>query len=165
MVGESEMAVGEILEATLPSAASSEEPPMMVADGSSKSRFGSDSLFEPFTAKPEVRAGQSERGSGSVTVPTLVMGADDVFWVSALHNALNERGYHCGDEEEEDMFFGDGTFSALITFQVFHVDYIFLWKWNLLYVHFTSHLQGHIVVSGLVPPQCTSTTGQSSGVR
>eukprot|EP00884_Botryococcus_braunii_P015382 jgi/Botrbrau1/2527/Bobra.0079s0015.5 len=114
MVGESETAVGEILEATLPaSATTSEEPPRK--DGPSKSGFAP--LFQSAAAKPDVGAGQTERDSGSVTVPTLVMGADDIFWVSTLHSALNDRGYHCGDEEEEDMFFGDGTFSALITFQ------------------------------------------------
>jgi hypothetical protein len=117
MVGESEEAVGEILEATLPTASTaSQEVPKKSGDGFFPS--GPDSFFEQSQGKADLQTGNNDRSSGPVTVPTLVMGADDIFWVSTLHAALNEKGYYCGEEEEEDMYFGDGTFSALVTFQV-----------------------------------------------
>lgn len=45
-------------------------------------------------------------------------GADDIFWVSQLHVALEGAGYCCGDEEIEAWLFGSQTESALLTFQV-----------------------------------------------
>ena len=50
--------------------------------------------------------------------PTLTDGSDDIFWVSQLHSALNEKGFSPGDEEMEVWFFGEQTLSALLTFQV-----------------------------------------------
>lgn len=119
MVGESEMAVEEILEAALPQSSKNAQEPKKAVDRAFSPRFGVDAMFEPSSPKPD----QEEPSSGGVAVPTLVMGADDVFWVSTLHQALSDKGYYCGDEEAEDMYFGDGTFSALVTFQVtcFHL--------------------------------------------
>lgn len=42
---------------------------------------------------------------------------DDIFWVAHLHAALDEHGYHPGDEEVEAWVFGEQTLSALLTFQ------------------------------------------------
>ncbi|KAK9815597.1 hypothetical protein WJX72_006548 [[Myrmecia] bisecta] len=49
--------------------------------------------------------------------PSLMQGADDIFWVSQLHAALLERGFFPGEEEMEDWVFGSQTHSALLTFQ------------------------------------------------
>jgi hypothetical protein len=50
--------------------------------------------------------------------PTLAHGAEDIFWVSHLHAALDSQGFHCGEEEMEAWLFEDQTLSALLTFQV-----------------------------------------------
>ena len=50
--------------------------------------------------------------------PKLASGADDVFWVAQLHQGLDRAGFAVPDEEAEAWFFGEGTESALHTFQV-----------------------------------------------
>ena len=49
--------------------------------------------------------------------PTLAVGDDDIYWVSQLQTALGKKGYYCGDDDVEDFYFGEGTVSALLTFQ------------------------------------------------
>lgn len=49
--------------------------------------------------------------------PSLSSGDDDIYWVSQLHEALNLKGFHCGDDDVEDFYFGEGTVSALLTYQ------------------------------------------------
>ncbi len=49
--------------------------------------------------------------------PVLVPGSDDIFWMSKLHAALATQGFHSGDEDMEDWYFGPSTQSALLTFQ------------------------------------------------
>jgi hypothetical protein len=49
--------------------------------------------------------------------PTLAKGADDVFWVHQLHEALAAHGFYPDDEEAADWFFGDHTANALSMFQ------------------------------------------------
>ena len=46
------------------------------------------------------------------------MGVDDIFWVNQLHAGLVREGYYAGEEEMEEWIFGDGTQSALLTYQV-----------------------------------------------
>ena len=58
-----------------------------------------------------------EASAASGAPPTLALGADDIFWVVHLHAALDEQGYHPGDEEVEAWVFGEQTLSALLTFQ------------------------------------------------
>lgn len=62
-------------------------------------------------------AGQ-QSGAQDETPPILAHGADDIFWVSKMHAALEQNGYCPGDEEAEVWLFGDQTLSALLTFQV-----------------------------------------------
>jgi hypothetical protein len=90
--------------------------PKSVYDNATKP---ASSFFDEPAKPPASSTGPAAPSDGRpVVVPTLVMGADDVFWVTQLQNALDAKGYFCGDSEVEDMYFGDGTFSALITFQV-----------------------------------------------
>ncbi|KAI3437857.1 hypothetical protein D9Q98_000303 [Chlorella vulgaris] len=49
--------------------------------------------------------------------PALILGADDLFWVSQLHTGLVDLGYFPGEADIEDLFFGEGTQSALMTMQ------------------------------------------------
>lgn len=49
--------------------------------------------------------------------PTLSIGDDDIYWVSQLQEALCQKGFYCGDDDVSDFYFGEGTLSALITFQ------------------------------------------------
>jgi hypothetical protein len=49
--------------------------------------------------------------------PTLAKGADDVFWVHQLHEALAAHGFYPDDDEAADWFFGDHTANALSLFQ------------------------------------------------
>lgn len=53
----------------------------------------------------------------TATPPVLVPGSDDIFWMSKLHAALAAQGFHSGDEDMEDWYFGPSTQSALLTFQ------------------------------------------------
>ena len=50
--------------------------------------------------------------------PKLVKGMDDIFWVHQLQTGLLNHGFNVDDEEVEDWIFGEGTESALLTFQV-----------------------------------------------
>lgn len=50
--------------------------------------------------------------------PVLAVGADDIFWVNQLHAGLVKEGFSAGDDEMDEWIFGDGTQSALLTFQV-----------------------------------------------
>lgn len=64
--------------------------------------------------KVETIAGSAElRGPP----PVLAVGADDIFWVSQLHAGLVKEGFCAGEDEMEEWIFGDGTQSALLTFQ------------------------------------------------
>ncbi|GIL66280.1 hypothetical protein Vafri_19872, partial [Volvox africanus] len=49
--------------------------------------------------------------------PDLVQGDDDIFWLSRLHSALEERGFFPGDDDMENWFFGEGTLAAVLAFQ------------------------------------------------
>ena len=51
-------------------------------------------------------------------LPTLAKGADDIFWVHQLHEALVASGYFPDDDEVADWLFGDHTAHALSMFQV-----------------------------------------------
>ena len=48
----------------------------------------------------------------------LMTGVDDIFWVNQLQAGLVREGYYAGDDEMEEWIFGEGTQSALVTFQV-----------------------------------------------
>lgn len=50
--------------------------------------------------------------------PLLREGDDDISWMNALHSAMAEAGYHAGEDDEEEWYFGSGTTSALLTLQV-----------------------------------------------
>ncbi|KAL6769207.1 hypothetical protein ACKKBF_B17895 [Auxenochlorella protothecoides x Auxenochlorella symbiontica] len=49
--------------------------------------------------------------------PLLREGDDDISWMNALHSAMAEAGYHAGEDDEEEWYFGSGTTSALLTLQ------------------------------------------------
>ncbi|GLC56122.1 hypothetical protein PLESTB_001066700 [Pleodorina starrii] len=49
--------------------------------------------------------------------PDLVQGDDDIFWLSKLHGALEERGFFPGDDDMENWFFGETTLAAVLSFQ------------------------------------------------
>ena len=49
--------------------------------------------------------------------PTLTVGDDDIYWVNQLHVALVDAGFYPGDEDIDDIIFGESTQSALLTFQ------------------------------------------------
>lgn len=49
--------------------------------------------------------------------PELVEGDDDIYWVSKLQQALEKKGFYCGEQDCEDYFFAEGTSNALLSFQ------------------------------------------------
>ncbi|CAD7697774.1 unnamed protein product [Ostreobium quekettii] len=49
--------------------------------------------------------------------PCLTIGDDDIFWVAQLQQGLARAGYFPGDDDMEDYVFGEGTLSALLTYQ------------------------------------------------
>jgi len=49
--------------------------------------------------------------------PLLAAGADDVYWVSKLHAALEVACCYPPDDELEDFYFGEGTQAALLSYQ------------------------------------------------
>ena len=56
-------------------------------------------------------------GASDSSAPALAKGADDIYWVHKLHEALTVHGYYPDDDEAADWFFGDHTASAVIAFQ------------------------------------------------
>ncbi|KAK9825805.1 hypothetical protein WJX74_009254 [Apatococcus lobatus] len=60
---------------------------------------------------------QEQVASPSGPPPVLKAGDEDMYWVNLLQTKLLELGYSCGDEEVDDMIFGDATQSALATLQ------------------------------------------------
>ena len=67
--------------------------------------------------------------AASAAPPMLAHGADDIFWVAHLHTALDAAGYYPGEEEMEAWLFGEGTLSALLTFQVLSCPLYFCLKY------------------------------------
>eukprot|EP00199_Chlamydomonas_sp_CCMP681_P002531 CAMPEP_0119115968 /NCGR_PEP_ID=MMETSP1180-20130426/52031_1 /TAXON_ID=3052 ORGANISM="Chlamydomonas cf sp, Strain CCMP681" /NCGR_SAMPLE_ID=MMETSP1180 /ASSEMBLY_ACC=CAM_ASM_000741 /LENGTH=323 /DNA_ID=CAMNT_0007105077 /DNA_START=588 /DNA_END=1559 /DNA_ORIENTATION=- len=54
----------------------------------------------------------------SMEPPILAPGdVDNIAWISRLHNALSEQGFHSPVEEEEDWVFGSGTAEAVLAAQ------------------------------------------------
>ena len=51
------------------------------------------------------------------SAPALAKGADDIYWVHQLHEALTVHGYYPDDDEAADWFYGDHTASAVTAFQ------------------------------------------------
>lgn len=51
------------------------------------------------------------------SLPTLAKGADDIFWVHQLQDALVAEGYYPDEDEMGDWYFGDHTANALSMFQ------------------------------------------------
>ena len=51
------------------------------------------------------------------SLPTLAKGADDIFWVHQLQDALVAKGYYPDEDEMGDWYFGDHTTNALSMFQ------------------------------------------------
>ncbi|GFR47646.1 hypothetical protein Agub_g9389 [Astrephomene gubernaculifera] len=49
--------------------------------------------------------------------PELVQGDDDIYWLSRLHAALEQRGFYPGEEDMENWFFGETTQAAVLAFQ------------------------------------------------
>ena len=49
--------------------------------------------------------------------PVLCMGADDIKWMATLHKALDDAGFHPGDEDMEEWLFQGGTQEALFFYQ------------------------------------------------
>ena len=76
-----------------------------------------DPVLYPSSALGACAAATFRVSAASGAPPTLSSGADDIFWVAHLHAALEEHGYHPGDEEVEAWVFGEQTLSALLTFQ------------------------------------------------
>jgi peptidoglycan hydrolase-like protein with peptidoglycan-binding domain len=70
------------------------------------------SSFEP---QPTTPAPQPDAVKGPP--PTLSLGADDIFWVNQLHTSLADAGFYAGDEDIDDYYFGEGTQSAVLTYQ------------------------------------------------
>eukprot|EP00879_Flechtneria_rotunda_P022601 GHRR01023867.1.p1 GENE.GHRR01023867.1~~GHRR01023867.1.p1 ORF type:complete len:646 (+),score=252.77 GHRR01023867.1:133-1938(+) len=60
---------------------------------------------------------EMQEGDPAGPPPVLAAGDDDIFWVSKLHNALMAAGFYPSEEEVENWMFGDGTLTALLTFQ------------------------------------------------
>ncbi|KAG2424695.1 hypothetical protein HXX76_014271 [Chlamydomonas incerta] len=88
--------------------------------------FGTSGAVEeqaaaPVAAGPDGGAGAEpiERPKASPTdaPPDLVIGDDDIFWMSKLHAGLEERGFHPGDDDMENWMFGEATMNAVLTFQ------------------------------------------------
>lgn len=49
--------------------------------------------------------------------PTINSGYDDIYWMDKLHKGLTRAGFYPGDDDIEYWFFGEGTMSAVLTFQ------------------------------------------------
>ncbi|KAF6259771.1 hypothetical protein COO60DRAFT_1700641 [Scenedesmus sp. NREL 46B-D3] len=49
--------------------------------------------------------------------PLLMLGDDDIYWVSRLHGGLMNAGFYPSDEEVESWVFGEATQGALLMFQ------------------------------------------------
>jgi hypothetical protein len=73
------------------------------------------SLPEPAGAPPP--AEPAGAGAPAGRPPALMLGADDLFWVNQLHTGLVDLGYFPGEEDIDDLYFGEGTQSALMTMQ------------------------------------------------
>lgn len=56
-------------------------------------------------------------GALGESAPALAKGADDIYWVHQLHEALTAHGYYPDDDEAADWFYGDHTASAVTAFQ------------------------------------------------
>lgn len=56
-------------------------------------------------------------GALGMSAPVLAKGADNIYWVHQLHEALTAHGYYPDDDEAADWFFGDHTASAVTAFQ------------------------------------------------
>ena len=49
--------------------------------------------------------------------PLLANGCEDIAAMRFLHVALSAAGYYCGEADETEWLFGEGTLNALLTFQ------------------------------------------------
>ena len=56
-------------------------------------------------------------GALGESAPALAKGADDIYWVHQVHEALTAHGYYPDDDEAADWFYGDHTASAVTSFQ------------------------------------------------
>lgn len=96
------------------------DPSLLIASGSETGR-GADPHHGPAAkdlpaSSPAVPL-EVSRGDPNGPPPVLAKGDDDIFWMSKLHQLLSSRGYHAGDVDEEDFYFGDGTENAVLVFQ------------------------------------------------
>lgn len=60
------------------------------------------------------------RGDGtdrSSEWPYVKQGEDDIYLMTTIHAKLNDAGFWCGEDDEDDMYFGESTKQALLYFQ------------------------------------------------
>jgi hypothetical protein len=76
---------------------------------------GEPQLLVPSAAKPG-GAGEAE-AQIHASWPLLASDSDDIAAMRFLHVALSAAGYYCGEGDETEWLFGEGTLNALLTFQ------------------------------------------------
>lgn len=59
----------------------------------------------------------TQKAAPGAAPPSLTIGDDDLYWVNTLQEALMSVGFYPGDQETEDMFFGEHTREALLWYQ------------------------------------------------
>jgi hypothetical protein len=112
-------------------AAASSSDDESVTSRSSSSSSSASSALTPATLEDAVNNTISNTESNSMPVevqkgdpagppPLLMLGDDDIFWVSKLHSGLMAAGFYPSDEEVENWVFGEGTQGALLMFQACH---------------------------------------------
>ena len=66
-----------------------------------------ETSFTPLTSKPALDG----------RPPVLMLGEEDIYWMTKVHLALLNCGFNSTDEEIESWFFGEGTREAVLAFQ------------------------------------------------
>ena len=71
------------------------------------------------TRPPAPQTGQPAEAGAQIHAswPLLASGCEDIAAMRFLHVALSAAGYYCGEVDEMEWLFGEGTLNALLTFQ------------------------------------------------
>jgi len=104
--------------ATPASVKSDDDMMAMLGVGGDEFGFGdAASAEQPETPLLDVTQWKGDGTDRSGEWPYVKQNEDDIYLMTTIHSRLNEAGFWAGEDDEDDMYFGESTKDALLYFQ------------------------------------------------